>query len=281
MLKYLKSIEEKWGYVLVFIIAVSGVPSFEMDIASANFKNEQCLSRRAVLYIKDCIVSKFLCSEFPKLGTPFEMRCNLFKGGDHRQLKEAKMCFNEFDESTMLDGLAGFCRSHIALTAKAHVEEYINKVEDSFLEEFFDENLKKIFAVPANTIASILQISEKESIVLKAVLLASTELQWSDCIKLLKRRSNNNGVFQNYSMEESLFILFLKPIEPLFYQKFGKKYKKDKEFYINCLANATKTWLKQKDIEVDFRNDRGSSMASKVFLKYMDSIEPISKTKIE
>jgi hypothetical protein len=172
--------------------------------------------------------------------------------------------------------LAGLCRADIVLSAKVPEIIFSKAGRDV---AFFDK-IGSILDAPRYRILSLVLSSKRgldESALSMATLLASTSLPWNNLISTF-RSMFKDGVFHDYSLSEALFVLFLRPEPPGFWSTLFREnnYKKDVDFYIDCLAGATKKVMQMKGKPIKDLREVGllnhETYAENIFRQYLESI---------
>lgn len=113
----------------------------------------------------------------------------------------------------------------------------------------------------------------------KLSLFAFEIYYFSSFIHTIKKNCPE-GIFHQFSFEESVFFLYLHP----FNQEFifsKKKYHKNIDFYINCIAAATKAFMEGLGYKHDrksYTTNDNSSLSELIFLDFLDFYETNLKT---
>jgi hypothetical protein len=264
-------------YAFLIICADVGIGSemllFGMESCSPKCRGSlltEKLPQCVVSSIKDSSISNFLCSS----SSGKYVRNGLFRGYNPRNFELVKQqCSRFFDEKTMLEWLAGFCRVHIVLSRRN--QDLFDQIRVSNISHPMETVLQPRMSIIFG-LGKIFGVELDSDTVIKASLLSSIRLPWDSIINLF-RQLFENGVFHKYTFEESLFVLCVSPEEPsIFLRWFDKdKYKNDKIFYVNCLAGAIKEWLKvSMGVTWTTVDDvrRGSLSATNILLKYLDTV---------
>lgn len=180
-----------------------------------------------------------------------------------------------------LIGLAGLCKAII--TVPKIWKYYYSKLDDShilhlpeYVKKFTEQNYH-FFRV------EIGHEFKKESPIdiefRKLSLFAFEIYYFSSFIHTIKKNCPE-GIFHQFTFEESVFFLYLYP----FNQEFifsKKKYHKNIDFYINCIAAATKAFMEGLGYKHDrksYTTNDNSSLSELIFLDFLDFYETNLKT---
>ena len=173
-------------------------------------------------------------------------------------------------DNDFMNGIISFCRAHAVLNSSSvgafkHMD--ISAINSSIIDV-----LRK--AEDDCKVSSKCGISPTDPDFMKIRLLAFS-LSWNDYLGVFKSVFST-GVFHNFSNEESWFVLYSHPMISSFSWFFVKK--EDKNFYVECLAGALRTFIREKyKVEVDFGKD-GSKATTAIARTYLEQIGCLSST---
>ncbi|MBR1734948.1 MAG: hypothetical protein IJ730_05830 [Alphaproteobacteria bacterium] len=166
------------------------------------------------------------------------------------------------NDNDYINGIISFCRAHAVLSSSS-LRAFKN-INMSNLNSQIIDKLKN--AKDDCKITSRCGINENDSDFMKVRLLAFS-LSWDDYLSVFKNVFKE-GVFHDFSSDEALFVLYSHPIINSIKWYFVNK--EDKDCYVECLAGALRTFIREKyKVEVDFKKDglKAKTAIAKTYLE--------------
>ena len=108
-------------------------------------------------------------------------------------------------------------------------------------------------------------------------------MDWNKLIRLCKKRYPE-GIFNPLNFEESIFLIYLPPDVPHFYEKKSSHYHSDLKFYSECVAAAIQQFMKTLGYNDDFtlnQEQNHISLSSQICLRFLDFFDEQQKLSKE
>lgn len=178
-----------------------------------------------------------------------------------------------------LIGLAGLCRSIITVPG---IWKYYFSICEDFQILHLPEYVKKETDHNYNELRCALGsyfIETHIDIELRKISLFAFDIhRWLDFLHMIKKNCAD-GLFHHFTFEESVFFLYYFPLNPIFIFS-RKKYHKNINLYIECLAAAVKAFMEKFDFKNNLISNSNniSSLSEKIFLDFLDFYETKLKT---
>lgn len=108
-------------------------------------------------------------------------------------------------------------------------------------------------------------------------------MDWHKIIRLCKRRYPR-GIFNPLNFEESIFLIYLPPDYPHFYERKSSHYHDDLKFYSECVAAAIQQFMKTLGFNDNFTSNQAQnhiSLSSQICLNFLDFFDEQQKLSKE
>ena len=150
-------------------------------------------------------------------------------------------------------GLVGLCRSLIAYYGKW--EKLLQFVHYDNIPPYINHHTRSSLLIELEAI----RFKDEEKVRQKereiSLFNSLNSMDWHKIIRLCKRRYPR-GIFNPLNFEESIFLIYLPPDYPHFYEKQSSHYHDDLKFYSECVAAAIQQFMKTLGYNVNFTSNQ-------------------------
>lgn len=190
----------------------------------------------------------------------------------------AKFRSIEIDSLKKKMGLVGLCRAIIVLYGK--YLKFINFFDDTEIPQYaIDLHAYDFKAIMIKNKYDRQSIDYSYSDLRKLSILIASSISWKKLISLI-RTYFPEGLFHNFSLAESLFLICIHPKKPNAFELLTSQYKKDVSLYIDCLAAAIQTLMQKicQEINISYGNKRNNeSMFQRILFNFLDFFDDQQK----
>ena len=204
----------------------------------------------------------------------------LFFGVDKLEISKVIPKFRriEIDSLKKKMGLVGLCRAIIVLYGK--YLKFINFFNVTEIPQYsIDLHAYDFKVIMIDNKYDRQSIDYSYSDLRKLSILIASSISWKKLISLI-RTYFPEGLFHNFSLAESLFLIYIHPKKPNAFKLLTHQYKKDVSLYIDCLAAAIQTLLQKicLEINISYDNKRNNeSMFQRILFNFLDFFDDQQK----
>lgn len=178
-------------------------------------------------------------------------------------------------------GLVGLCRSLIAYYGKW--EKLLQFVHYDNIPPFINHftHAATFIELEAIRFKDEKKVRQKEREI--SLFDSLQSMDWHKLIRLC-RRQFPRGIFNPLNFEESIFLLYLSPDVPHFFEKKSSHYHDDLKFYSDCVAAAIQQFMKTLGYNDNFTLNQAQnhiSLSSQICLKFLDFFDEQQKLSKE